>query len=63
MKRKSEEQFQFYEDCSSKYKEEKDGYFKAWLFYWSGGKMGEEHSPPLSQMEGGKYQEQLDLLD
>ena len=41
-------------------KEEKDGYFQAWLYYWSGGKQGKEHMIPMSEIEDGKYQKILE---
>ena len=40
--------------------EEKDGYFQAWLYYWSGGSQGEEHTPMMSEIEDGKYQKILE---
>ena len=44
-------------------KEEKDGYFQAWLYYWSGGKQGKEHMIPMSEIEDGKYQKILEEED
>jgi hypothetical protein len=40
--------------------EEKDGYFQAWLYYWSGGSQGKEHTPLMSEIEDGKYQKILE---
>jgi hypothetical protein len=47
-------------DEINKLKEEKDGYFQAWLYYWSGGSQGKEHTPLMSEIEDGKYQKILE---
>ena len=50
-------------DEINKLKEEKDGYFQAWLYYWSGGSQGKEHKIPMSEIEDGKYQEMKEFLE
>ena len=50
-------------DEINKLKEEKDGYFQAWLYYWSGGSQGKEHKIPMSEIEDGKYQKILEDED
>ena len=52
-----------YTEQNEKLKEEKDGYFQAWLYYWSGGKQGKEHMIPMSEIEDGKYQKILEDED
>ena len=44
-------------------KEDKEELFDAWLHYWSAAQLGCEHSIPMSEQEGGKYQILLDELD
>ena len=43
-------------------KKEKEELFDAWLYYWSAAQLGCEHSIPMSDQEGGKYQLLLDKL-
>jgi len=43
--------------------DDKEELFDAWLHYWSDAQLGCEHSIPMSQQEGGKYQILLDELD
>ena len=44
-------------------KKDKEELFDAWLHYWSAAQLGCEHSIPMSEQEGGKYQILLDELD
>ena len=48
---------------NEKLKEDKEELFNAWLHYWSAAQLGCEHSIPMSEQEGGKYQILLDELD
>ena len=43
--------------------DDKEELFDAWLHYWSAAQLGCEHSIPMSEQEGGKYQILLDELD
>ena len=42
--------------------DDKEELFDAWLYYWSAAQLGSEHSIPMSDQEGGKYQLLLDKL-
>ena len=42
--------------------DDKEELFDAWLYYWSAAQLGCEHSIPMSDQEGGKYQLLLDKL-
>jgi hypothetical protein len=37
-----------------------EAYFQAWLYYWSGSKLGKEYPGCMSAIEDGKYQKLLD---
>ena len=36
--------------------DDKEELFNAWLHYWSAGEQGSEHSCPLSEWDGGKFE-------
>ena len=50
------------EEENKELKKEKEKLFDAWLYYWSAAQLGCEHSIPMSDQEGGKYQLLLDKL-
>ena len=51
------------EEEIAKLKNQSDNFKQVAIYYWSNGLLGKEHNPQLSQIDGGKYQVELDKLN